>query len=236
MNCPNCNAYNDPGSQFCINCGQSLAGGASGTAPVAPAPGVAQTSRQLLGIHTLRLLFALLVLFIFYKVLINLSFVEQIVIPDFPFTVTQIVRALVYLVALVLLLGYAQALRSLWPRAFPRWSAASTLLVALIYVAIFAAAYSAIATPLLVLTEEPDAVLVLQIVLLILALFVLGAAWVSFYSDMPSWLRDLRLSVPVSVSQDVACLNCGHLNPGTNRFCGNCGHDLKGSSAQAEES
>jgi hypothetical protein len=235
MNCPHCNAYNEAGSQFCINCGQSLAGNVVVAGGGAVAPSAEETSRQLLGIHTLRLLFGLLVLFVFYKVLINLSFVERLIIPDFPFTATEIIRALVYLVALVLLLGYAQSLRNLWPKAYPRWSAITPLLVALIYVAVIAAAYSAIATPLLVLTEEPDAVLVLQIVLLVLAVLVLGSAWVSFYTGMPSWLRNLRLNVPVSTTHDVACLNCGYLNPDTNQFCGHCGHEMKSSPPLAEE-
>lgn len=235
MNCPNCNAYNEPGSQFCINCGYSLASVTAGSGGASASTSGEERARQLLGIHTLRLVFGLLVLFIFYRVLINLSFVETMRIPDFPFTVVEIIRAIVYLVALVLLIGYVQSLRSLWPRAFPKWSSFTALLAALIYVAIIAAAYQAIARILFEITEEPDAVLVLQVVLLVLALLVLGAAWVTFYSEMPGWLRNLRLSVPISATQDVACLNCGHLNPDTNRYCGNCGEEMKGKVIASED-
>jgi hypothetical protein len=236
MNCPNCYTYNEPGNQFCISCGQLLTAANSATTPIAAATGPGQRARQLLGVQTLRIVFGLLLLFLFYRVLVNLSFVENLAIPDFPLTATAIIRSLTYLIALVLLLGYAQTLRDLWPQAFPKWSAITPVLTALLYVAVIAAVYSAIASPLLVLTRESDAVLVLQVVLLILAVFILGTAWMSFYSEMPGWLGNLRLNMAPITSPQTACLNCGRLNPVENEYCGHCGQALRDSAATIAES
>jgi hypothetical protein len=83
--------------------------------------------------------------------------------------------------------------------------------------------------------DSADFVLVLQIVLLVLAIILLGWAAKVIYDALPGWLSSVRFDMPVGTGPEVACLNCGQLNPAAVQYCGHCGnalpqrHDVDGS-------
>jgi hypothetical protein len=103
---------------------------------------LARPQRRLLGIVTSRLVIGLLLVWLIRTILINLSFVEGLRLPEVPFAVEAIITFVAYVIVLILLLGYAQSLQSLWPRAFPRLASLTPALTAIIYVLALSAAYS----------------------------------------------------------------------------------------------
>lgn len=233
MNCPNCNTVNDPASQFCINCGQTLP--RTGSMSPAARP-LAHSQRQLLGIVTGRFVIGLLLIWLLRGIVVNLSFVEGLRIPEVPFTAAEMLTFIAYVIILVLLFGYLQSLRALWPRAFPRAVAVLPALTAVIYVIALSAIYTVL-TPLIInLVDDPaDLLLALRFILLILALALLGWAGKIIYDALPDWLRSIRFAVPSGGEAEVACLYCGRLNPGSLTFCGYCGHSLSGQNEAASQ-
>lgn len=224
MNCPNCNTVNDSGSRFCISCGEPLL--ISADSPAASQP-FARSPRHLLGIVTARVLIGLLLVWILRAILINLAFVETLRFPEVPLTAPQLVTMLTYLVAIVLLLGYARSLRSLWAQAFPKAAAFAPALTAIIYVLVLSAVYATL-LPLFsaFIDDSADFILTLRIILLILAIILLGWAAKVIYDALPGWLSTVHFDLPVSSAPEIACLNCGQLNATAVHYCSRCGHAL----------
>jgi hypothetical protein len=221
ITCPNCQAQNEAGSRFCISCGHDLSG-----VPAEGSTAVAQTGlyRRYLGVSTGQFLIALLLVWLLRSILVNLSFVEGLRLPDIPFTMAQIITFIAYLIAFVLLVIYADALRSHWPRAFPRLASLTPALTVIIYVILLSLAYRALLPVILSLVDDPgDFILLLRVALTVLALVLLGWAGKVVYDALPGWLSTIRFTVPQVESAEVACLNCGHLNVSGMKFCNHCG-------------
>jgi len=222
MICPNCGTPNDPHSRFCIKCGQTLDG-----SPANSASGLARSHPGLLAVLTARLGIALLLLWMLRSILLRLPFTRGIRLPpEVPLSLEEIITAITYLVALFMLLAYAQAIWSLWPQAFPRHAALTPALAALVYVAVLVVGYHAFAGLILTLTQEPEFLLVLRVVLLVLAAIFLIWAGVVIYNHLPAWIASLRFEAPSGSRLEIACLNCGRLNPANMKYCGHCGKPL----------
>lgn len=226
ITCLNCNTPNSPESRFCISCGQTLAGQVAGSGETA----VSATSfmRRQLGIATARLLITLLLIWLLRSILINLSFVEGLRIPDFPFTIEQLITFIAYAVAFVLLIGYTQTLRTYWTPAFPSLASLTPALVGIIYVVLLSLAYRALLPLITNLVDDPrDFILALRVVLVILAIILLSWAGKVIYDALPGWLGSIRMDTPKADDGQRACLHCGRLNPAAMKYCGYCGQALK---------
>lgn len=92
------------------------------------------------------------------------------------FSVEEIILSVVYFIAALALLAYAQALWSLWPQTFPRAALLTPALAALVYLAALVTFYFALADPLLVLIRDPSIIQWFQIALFMIALILLGWA------------------------------------------------------------
>jgi len=183
MNCPNCNTPNEPGNTFCENCGHSLA---------APSQNPAQvTGGQYLGIITVRLVVAVLGLWIIRSLLSGLSFIEGLHIPDTSMTGVSIVNALAYLVVIILLVGYARDLGQHWPQAFPTYPELGSLLVALVYTGILAAIYAGLRPFLVEFLPDREVLLIIQVLLAFFVLIIVFRAAYIAYQGLSPWLTRL---------------------------------------------
>lgn len=188
-NCPNCGTPNDSASRFCIKCGQAL-GGLSAMPVSAPSP------RRLLLSYTLQFLVGLLVLLLFRSMLIQQPFTEKFRLPDVPLTTPEIITIVVYGIALVLLIQFAQIVWNLWPRAFPQMAPLAPALVAVVYVLVLGAVYTAVERPLIIWGEDPNLLLAVQGVALLIAIGLLVWAGAAIYTFVPAWINSLRFETP----------------------------------------
>lgn len=243
MNCPNCNTPNEPGYQFCVNCGQPLssqsqvpppAGESPAPPPVVqpqapPRPPIARSLSELLQVLTIRIVVILVGLWLLKVVLNWLPFIQDLRIPNSPLSVSTIINTIVYLIIIALLVSYSRMLWVLWPQALPRYREASTFLVMLIYIVVLIVFYYAVQPLILAFASDPrEALTVLQVILFIVALILLVYAIVIVYQRLPFWLPSVRQRVTFTAptGNEVACLNCGNLNKAGAAFCSNCGQQL----------
>lgn len=190
MNCPNCNTPNEPNNAFCVNCGYSLSTSfqpASGT-PQNPA---ARSAGEFLGIFTARLVIAVLGVWVIRAILIDLSFIEGLRIPDTSVTGASIVNVLAYLVIIALLVAYGRDLGRLWPQAFPGYPELGSLLVALVYTVILAAVYAGLRPFLVEFLPDQEVLLILQILLAFIVLIIVARAAFIAYQGLAGWLTRL---------------------------------------------
>lgn len=236
MICPNCKTENDDINKYCVKCAYPLSNilplndssGQSNQAnsyhpPVQP---LASTPAKLLGIQTARLLITLVVLWLGRAIFIRLDFVNEIRIPDSPLAIPAIITILTGLVALVLLILYARSLAAIWPYAFPRASAITSVPMALIYLAIIAVLYTILKPIILAVDPLGEVLLWIQVLLSVIALGLLIWAGVVLYQFLPGWLASLQLTGLNRPSSEIACLNCGSLNLRGSKTCHYCGEEL----------
>ncbi len=232
--CTNCNTPNSPESRFCISCGQTLAGQVAGSGETAVSP--TNFMRRQLGIATARLLIALLLIWLLRSILVNLSFVEGLLIPEVPFAVEQLITFIAYAAAFVLLIGYTQTVRIGWASAFPSLASLTPALVGIIYVVLLSLAYRALLPVIIELVDDPrDFILALRVILVILAIILLSWAGKVIYDALPGWLGSIRMDTPKVDSGQRACLHCGLLNQAAMSYCGYCGHALKSDTEVASD-
>ena len=221
ITCPNCQAQNEPGSRFCISCGQSIEGVAEKNTMAVPQENIYQRT---LGLAAGQTLIALFLVWVVQTILISLSFVEGFRLPNITLTVPQIITSIAYLAALVLLVLFANTLGSHWPRAYPRLASLTTALTAVIYIVLISLAYRALLPVITSLVDNPaDFILILRVTLTLLALVLLIRAAQVIYEAFSSWLSGIRFNLPKLASAEVACLNCGRLNVVGMKFCNYCG-------------
>jgi hypothetical protein len=225
MICPKCNTQNEAGHQFCINCGTLLTGSANQTGiPAAP---LAKTPGELLAVLTIRLVILLVGLWLFKEIIIALPFTQELTIPRMPIRLPILINCVVYLVVIVLLIGYARSLNSLWRQAFPRFADLAAIFAAIVYLLALVAAYYALRPIILAFATDPYILLVFQAVLFIIALVLIIRVGVILYMRLPDWLSNLRMERMLSSgSHEVACLHCGRLNAMQAKYCSACGSEL----------
>ena len=183
MNCPNCNTPNEPNNAFCENCGYALTATNQSGGGISPG--------QSLGIITVRLVIAILGVWIIRSLLSGLSFIEGLLIPDTSMTGVTIVNALAYIVIIVLLVGYARDLGQLWPRAFPTYPELGSLLVALVYTVILAAIYAGLRPFLIEFLPDREVLLIIQALLAFFVLIIVFRAAFIAYQGLSPWLTRL---------------------------------------------
>ena len=242
MICPNCNTQNEPGYQFCVSCGQPLQqpNGESPTLPPivkppTPPQPIARSVSELLQVLTIRMFVILVGLWLLKVVLNWLPFIKEMRIPDSPLPVATIINTIVYLIIIAMLVNYSRVLWVLWPQALPRYREAATFLVMLLYIVILIVFYYAVQPLVRVFaSDSPEALILLQVILFVIALVLLVYAIVIVYQRLPYWLPSVRQRVTFAApaGNEVACLNCGNLNKAGAAFCSFCGQPLAKGKAQ----
>jgi len=221
MKCPKCQTENEEGSQFCLSCGAQI-----GAAAARAAQPLARSPRQLLGIMTLRAFLSIVGLVVIRAIVLRLPFTQGVRITGAPFTVETLISAVIYFIALLILVAYARSLSVLWPRAYPRFVEAGTFFSALVFIGVLVAAYYAFLPIVYALGAGPEVISWIEIGLLILSIALLAWAGIALYRFLPSWLSTLRLSALAPGSAGIACLNCGHINSEHAVHCISCGSKL----------
>jgi hypothetical protein len=188
-------------------------------------PPLARSSSHLLSVLTVRLFVGLVLIWLVRAVVMRLPFSASFSLPDLPLTTQQVVTAVVYLAALALLLGYARALAALWPQAFPQHAPLAGALAALVYVAALGAGYLGLEALIGVLIGQTG-LLLLQAIALVIAVVLLVQAARAVYHHVPRWFATLRFDGLAAGPREMACLNCGQLNPAGMNYCGRCGRPL----------
>jgi len=147
-----------------------------------------------LGVLTTRMILALVGLVILNAILTGLSFIEEFQIPDFDLDTPTLITALIYLVAIGLLVNFSLTLRSLWPQAYPRYNQAFYLFNAIIYVVVLVMAYRVAKDIIQAFTDDSDPLTILQLVCVVVVLFIVGRASVFVYQLLPSWIEAMKAS------------------------------------------
>lgn len=225
INCPKCQTPNDPNSRFCISCGQVLTDGqqVSSTAVIDSA----HWHRRQLAIATGQVGITLFLIWFFRSILVDLSFVKGLYYSEFPFTLEEVITFIVYIIAFILLIGYAKTLRTHWAPAFPSVASLTPALLVVIYVILLSMVYKALLPIMLEIVEDPvDLLLAMRVILALLAVILLFWAGKVIYDALPIWLDSIHFtSTPPTVGQ-IVCTQCGRINPPDHQFCGYCGHTL----------
>ncbi len=188
-----------------------------------PSMPVARSYPHLLAILSIRLGLGLLLVWLARSVLLRLPFTRGLALPEVPLTPANLITLITYLIALVLLLNYARAVRAVWSQAFPQQTALTPALTGLIYVGALFAGYSALEMPVRIWMGETGGLL-LQVIALTLAIIFVTRAAMAGYQHLPLWFASLRWEARSGAPTEVACLQCGRLNPPATKFCGHCGH------------
>lgn len=221
MICPNCNTQNDPSNQYCMQCGKPLSNEVPNQQPLA------HTVRDLLGLLTFRIIIFLLVLWFIQGVLVQLPFIRDLQIPNFPIPASVIVTSIINLVIIGLLLGYSRTLWVLWNQSFPRYGSFGSVLVIAVYLVVLVLVYQLILPWLTANITNAEPITIFQIVMGIITFALVIYLLIVVYQRLPDWLSKIRQDMftmpPVN---QVACLNCGHLNNQGQAFCGHCGNAL----------
>lgn len=186
MVCPNCHTPNEPGAQFCANCGTLLQ---SENITKSRSP------REWLGVLTGQLLLGLLVIYILKAILVAMPFIKELRIPDFDLSTITIINILVGIIIVGLLVKFIVDIHTWWPRAFSGYSGLSDLFVAILVLILLSAIYSAVKPLFSLFTMDvPELPMIIQIILLLVALFFASRAVFLVYQNLPEWLLDLRRS------------------------------------------
>lgn len=187
MNCPHCNTPNDPSHQYCINCGKPL------HEPPSPnSTSNQQYSRDQLSAHTFQIIVSLIGLWLINTILTGLSFVEELVIPDLPLSVSLLISLIVLLLVFFLLIRFARAIAAYWPFAFPRLREAGSVINALLTVIILGIAYRIFKPIVLQISRDPEPLMILQIILLLIAVVLVFRAGLFVYHAIPNWYKNLK--------------------------------------------
>jgi hypothetical protein len=206
-----------------MNCGQPLGKGAQ--APK-QAP-LARSSSELLGVLTVRLLISLLGLWLIKTIINWLPFAHELPVSETGFSILMLINAVIYLIVILLLLGYAGTVRVLWPQAYPRFREVGFVIMAVVYIGVLIAVYNGFLPLIVVFSDDPSILIIFQALLLLFSAIILGYAFLGVYRKLPAWLMIIRQDQLFSFKDNmVVCLNCGHLNDMNAEFCSTCGQQL----------
>ncbi len=178
MICPYCNTRNDPGFQFCLNCGKQLIQNDAASAGM----------NRGLWLDTVRLVVMLFALWIARAILVALPFVRELNIQNFPMRVPDLISLVIYLGIIFLLVTYAAAFPRLWRAAYPRFSSAAAVITAAIYLFLLGQIYRAVQPLISQLNLVPEALTLVQVLLLIFALVLVLRALTILNRELPGWL------------------------------------------------
>jgi len=180
-----------------------------------------------LGVQTVRLALTLFGLGILRIMIIRLPFVQEMMIPELPIPLENLITIIVYLIVFVLLVVYARKLGLLWPQAYPRHANAAPAFTAFVFVGGLVALYFALQPVITAFSTVSNLLTWFQVFLLVLTVFLVVWASVVLYRFIPGWLSNIGVSVPRIPVKEMACLNCGRLNSSGSEKCSHCGMPLQ---------
>lgn len=195
MICPRCSKENEETAEFCIHCGFTLR---------KPAEGKAQTlsSGTYLLIMTLRFLLAVFGLWILKEVLINLSFIKEVTIPNFPLTVITIINLIFFVLMILLIFGFAALVARMWPKVFPGYQEGGKAINVILYLILLSITYQALRPMAASFLADVSGLMVLQVVLSVIALILVLWVAIILYRALPGWLNNIRQSMYVQTPYD----------------------------------
>jgi|WetSurMetagenome_2_1015567.scaffolds.fasta_scaffold597538_1 hypothetical protein len=185
MNCPYCNANNDPANQYCLVCGRPLS-----------IVNAQSSSRNMLWIISGRFFFALLFLFLMRAILNGLAFVENMVIPEINLRTTVVINVVVFITVIVLLINYLTAFSHLWPQAFPRYHEAAVIVTTILYLIALNQLYLGISQLMPLITTDAEVMMIIAVALVIIAIIMVIRAFVITYNALPNWLSTIQFNAP----------------------------------------
>lgn len=147
---------------------------------------------KVLGLYTLRTLVILLGIWILKLIIVALPFFKEIYIPDFPFTVVQIVDILITAIIAFVIVNYGIGLSKYWPVEFPKAPELGIVLTMIVFLIGLTSTYDTLKDILTTLDAGSEAVLILQIVFLVTAVLLLLRAAIVAYQSLPKWLSNLH--------------------------------------------
>ena len=150
---------------------------------------------KVIGLYTLRTLVTLLGIWILKLIVVSLPFFKELSIPNFPFTILQIVNLLIAILIVAIILNFGFVLNKYWPLEYPKVPEAGVVFSMLIFLIALIAAYDSVKGLLDTLLEGPEAVLILQITFLVISALLLVRAALVVYISLPKWLNSLRDSI-----------------------------------------
>ncbi len=150
---------------------------------------------KVIGLYTLRTLVTLLGIWILKLIVVSLPFFKALSIPNFPFTILQIVNLLIAMLIVAIILNFGFGLSKYWPMEFPKVPEAGTVLAMIIFLIGLTSAYGSVKELLETLVEGSEAVLILQIAFLVISALLLVRAALVVYISLPKWLNSLRDSI-----------------------------------------
>ena len=187
MVCPKCNTPNEPNFQFCSVCGEPL----NENAVLIEAQRKSVAREHLLS-HTFRIVIGLIGLWLIKTILLDLSFVKELRIPELPISISNIILIIIFLIVLTLIFLFARTVSILWPIAFPKAKEAGSVWVTLLVVIALRIVYKILKPILQELTTETEPVMILQLVLLLVAIVLLFGAGVIIYRAIPRWFASIK--------------------------------------------
>ena len=191
VNCPKCNTPNDPSNQFCMNCGAELKrSGTNSSANV--------TAQGYLGLATFRFFISLIGLWLLNTIIQGLSFVKELTIPDFTFGVQNLITVVIFLLAVMVLIAFANSINYLWKRAYPTFAEAGGMLVSILYLILVSVVYKVGKLILLQVTTDHEPLMIAQVVLTLIALIILFRVGLILYHVLPIWYARMQNAMIVS--------------------------------------
>jgi len=190
MLCPKCFTENPKENRFCMNCGANLAG----NDPVISSIG---EHRKKLSIETIRTIISIFGLLILNWLVKSMSFLEDLRIPDFKLSTEVIVKSAIYILIIILLIRYAGYLGSLWKKAFPNFPQATVFFQTILFIICLSLLYESTLWLFTQYVEDPQVLLVYQLILGGIAIVLIVRAAIYFYQVLPKWLKRINLSIDI---------------------------------------
>lgn len=191
MICTKCQTENEPNSAFCLNCGKSLKMYMNEGETMS-------TNRYTLFYETIKFIFLLLGLYLIRTILTSLQFVNDINIPDFPITVTEIISAIIGLIILVLVIVYATGFPGLWASAFPATSEVGKIITSFLYIIVLSVLYKGLLPLIAAISDASELYLILQTFFLIIAIILSTGIISTLNQALPKWINGFRFWIDPS--------------------------------------
>jgi len=167
-----------------------------------PVVSAKEESRKKLSIETIRTIISIFGLLILNWLIKSMSFLEDLQIPESDLAIELIVKSVIYLLIIVLLLRYAGNLGSLWKKAFSNFSQAAVFFQTILFILCLSVLYDSTLWLFKQYVEDPQILLIYQLILGGIAVVLIIRAGVYFYQVLPLWLRRINLSIDIPEEQE----------------------------------